>query len=79
MWKRGTDTETNLFGYDTAGAMAWSKSPFFHMIEHGIPALRRRLDGPDAVLDFGVLNDIRGQGNTDYLNAAFHRKLKNII
>ena len=36
MWKRGQDAETNLFGYDTAGAMAWGKSPFFHMIEHGI-------------------------------------------
>ena len=66
MWKRGTKAETNLFGYDTAGAMAWSKSPFFHMIEHRIPALRRRLDEPGAALDFGVLKDIRDQGNTDY-------------
>ena len=36
MWKRGQDAETNLFGYDTAGAMVWGKSPFFHIIEHGI-------------------------------------------
>ena len=66
MWKRGAATETNLFGHDTAGAMAWSKSPFFHMIERGIPAIRRRLDGPDEVLDFSVLEIIRDQGNTDY-------------
>ena len=37
LWRPGQDTQTSLFGYDAAGAMAWGKSPFFHMIQNHIP------------------------------------------
>jgi adenylate cyclase len=46
--------------------MAWNQSPFFHMIEHRQPTMRRRLGDPDAALEFSVLEDIRDQGNTDH-------------
>lgn len=46
MWKRGQNISTNLFGYDTSGAMAWNQSPFFSMIKHRQPTMRRRLDDP---------------------------------
>ena len=67
LWKRGKATRTDVFGYDMAGATAWGKSPFHHMIEHGEFTMRRALAGPDAVFDFPVLEDIRDQGGTDYL------------
>ncbi len=43
------------------------ESPFFHLIINGIPFLRRRLTGPDALLDFNVLPNLRDEGATDYL------------
>jgi adenylate cyclase len=78
MWKRGQDINTNLFGYDTAGAMAWNQSPFFHMIKHHNPTMRRRLDEPSAALEFSVLEDIRDQGNTDYFACMVHFEVAEI-
>jgi adenylate cyclase len=46
---------------------AWRRSPAFHMVETGVPFLRRRLTGSEAVLDFPLLVELRDQGATDYL------------
>ncbi len=48
----------------------WLASPFRHMIEHGLPSLRRRLVGPHAQLDFEILSALRDRGGTDYLGFA---------
>lgn len=66
LWRPGQDTRTSLFGYDQAGAMAWEKSPFFHMIENQVPTLRRELTDADGPLEFSVLDELRDQGLTDY-------------
>ncbi len=42
-------------------------NPFYHMIKTRTPLLRRRLTGPEALLDFPVLAEFREQGATDYL------------
>lgn len=42
-------------------------SPLYHMVEHRVPFLRRRLTGDDALLDFPVMTELRDQGATDYL------------
>ncbi|MCG8510103.1 MAG: adenylate/guanylate cyclase domain-containing protein [Rhodospirillales bacterium] len=49
---------------------AWKRSPFYHMLNTGVPFLRRRLDGPDALLDFPILPEIKEKGATDYLAYA---------
>ena len=51
---------------DTA-AEDWRRSPAYHMIETRTPFLRRRLTGPEALIDFAVLQDYRDRGATDYL------------
>ena len=66
LWRPGQNTQTSLFGYDTAGAMAWDKSPFYHMIKNEILTLRRSLADPDERLEFSVLDELRNQGLTDY-------------
>jgi adenylate cyclase len=43
------------------------RSPMFHMLKTQIPYLRRRLTGPEAVLDFPVLEELHDAGGTDYL------------
>lgn len=44
----------------------WQDSPFSHLVKHKLPSLRRHLAGPDAVIDFPVLAELRDQGMTDY-------------
>src|SRR4051794_10102240 len=52
-------------------AASWRRSPFYHLLETGGSALRRRLvDGDPA--DFPILEELRSQGQNDYL-ALVHR------
>jgi adenylate cyclase len=45
----------------------WRQSPMNHMLSTRIPFLRRRLVGEEALLDFPVCHDLRGQGGSDYV------------
>ena len=44
----------------------WAESPFNHLVKNKLPSIRRRLAGPDAVVDFPMLAELRDQGMTDY-------------
>ena len=44
----------------------WAESPFHHLVKNKLPSIRRRLAGPDAVIDFPMLAELRDQGMTDY-------------
>ena len=48
-------------------AAAFKRGPHGWMLGAGVSYLRRRLTGPDALLDFPVLADLRDHGATDYL------------
>ena len=52
-------------------AESWRRSPFYHLLETGGSALRRRLARGDPA-DFPILEELRAQGQTDYL-ALVHR------
>lgn len=45
----------------------WLRSPMHHMLQSGIPYLRRRLAGPEAVTDFEWLDTLRDEGITDFV------------
>lgn len=45
----------------------WLRSPFYHVLQHDLDRLRRRLTGENALLDFDILEELREQGYTDYL------------
>lgn len=45
----------------------WLRSPFYHVLQNDLDRLRRRLTGPNALLDFDILNELKEQGFTDYL------------
>ena len=45
----------------------WQVSPFSYMLERNLFALRRRLTGPEAEVDFPLLEAFRDQGATDYV------------
>ena len=66
-WWRGKGAKLEQYYHSTAGGEGWLKSPFYRVLTRGLPRLRRRLDGPEAFLDFDVLKEFAAQGYTDYL------------
>jgi adenylate cyclase len=52
-------------------AEKWRRSPFSHLLDSGGSMLRRRI-GPEHPADFDVLEELRAEGNTDYV-ALLHR------
>jgi len=67
-WRRGESIEIVRFPHhDGPEPEQWLKSPHYHMIQHRIPTMRRRLIGPETLLDFPVLEELRDDGGSDYL------------
>jgi adenylate cyclase len=44
----------------------WQDSPFSVLTKNNLPSIRRRLVGPEAVVDFPMLQELRDEGMTDY-------------
>jgi adenylate cyclase len=66
-WRRNTALEVESYAYDPGGPPPrWRQSPQFHMLHHRLSTLRRRLTGPDALLDFDLMRDLADQGATDF-------------
>jgi adenylate cyclase len=66
-WWLGRGAKLEQYYHSSAGNEEWLASPFYHVLSKGLPRLRRRLDGENALLDFPVLKAIVDQGYTDYL------------
>lgn len=49
----------------------WRRSTYYHLLQSGDHMLRRKI-GPDHPADFTILEDLRSEGQTDYL-ALIHR------
>ena len=75
-WSRGENevkpgTEYGRISEGGDAAEKWSRSTFRHLLDTGGSMLRRRI-GPDIAADFPILDDLRAEGQTDYL-ALIHR------
>ena len=66
-WAPGGGLTERLFQREHASEQVWQESPPQHLIRTRTPFLRRRLTGPEALLDFPVLREFRDEGGTDYL------------
>jgi adenylate cyclase len=49
------------------GMRKWRESPFYHLEESGEPHLRVRMVGLNGSHPFPIINDLAGEGYTDYL------------
>lgn len=67
VWSLGKGIETTYHVHDSVNRDAWQSSPLRYVLTHRLPALRRRLVGDSAVLDFPVLEALAESGMTDYL------------
>jgi adenylate cyclase len=68
LWQAGTGVTTSEALFDILETDDYRKSPFTTVYATRKP-LRRRLADADCPADFGILNDLRAEGVTDY--AAF--------
>jgi adenylate cyclase len=66
-WLREEGVQRAEIAYEESTSPEWQRSPFHHMLETDNFALRRRLAGPDARVDFPLLEEFREQGATDYV------------
>lgn len=70
-WRRGMGIETEGHQHGTTdGSEEWRHSPFYQILMTGVPFIRRHLTGPEALLDFPILDDLAEAGATDYLALA---------
>lgn len=70
VWLLGEQAELRQFEHQDAVSDEWKRSPMRHMLENNVSLLRRRLTGPGATLDFGIVEELANRGYTDYLVMA---------
>ncbi len=70
VWRRGQPAELRQFVHQDVATDAWVKSPMRFLVENGIPVMRRRLTGPQKILDYDILREFAEEGFTDYLLMA---------
>ncbi len=66
-WLRESGAEVDAYEHRAEEPDRWLNSPLYHMVSTRVPLLRRRLAGPEALIDFPVLEEYRAAGATDYL------------
>ena len=69
VWRRGAEIERIDRVHGTEMTSTYLDSPI-RVLYEGAAALRRRLEGPDAQLDFPILKELRAEGATDYVAMA---------
>lgn len=70
LWVRGVGTEFEQFVHQDEVSDQWLVSPMAYMLDNHVAELRRNLDGPNMLLDFPILDEIKAEGCTDYLVLA---------
>ncbi|MGZ0190296.1 MAG: hypothetical protein ACKVH0_20220, partial [Alphaproteobacteria bacterium] len=67
VWTRGEAVRSMEHMHGAGSSEIWRRSPFYFMIQNDLSVLRRKLVGPETLLDFNVLDDLHAEGMTDYL------------
>jgi adenylate cyclase len=67
LWRPGQPVELEQFAHQDMDTEAWLKSPYRFVLASGVQILRRKLTGPDRLLDFPVLAELADKGYTDYV------------
>ncbi len=69
MWEQNAGLEIIDRQYTPKRTDIYLDSPI-RIIADGVEAVRRRLDGPNAQLDFPIVRELKARGATDYLGVA---------
>jgi adenylate cyclase len=69
-WEPDSALYHTQFDHTWRRRSAWTDSPLRHMIMEHLPRMRRVLKGPQAVVDFPVLEELAERGFTDWYGAV---------
>lgn len=66
-WRRGQGLQVDAYRHRTSNVQSdrFLRSPFYHLLKHGLDHLRRRLDSGGSA-EFPIFDDLRAEGLTDY-------------
>ncbi len=67
IWVHPDNLEISKFPHSDTVSEEFRRSPQYDMLKTLIPYLRRHLVGPEALLDYPILTELRDAGGTDYL------------
>jgi adenylate cyclase len=65
-WRDTGKSQKVMIAHEIGELIPYSDNPV-RRVQEGRETLRRRLDGPEALLDFAVLSELKARGATDYL------------
>lgn len=77
-WTLGGKTQLYQYRHDAVSTGAFEASPFHHVLVNRLHRLRRRLTGPETMVDFPVLKELKAEGFTDYLMTAAKLAIANV-
>jgi len=66
IWQRGGQMKSTRFSIDSDVNSDWQRSTIRHMLDTREFEFRRRLEGPEAEIDFAILADLAAEGMTEY-------------
>lgn len=67
IWKRDQNVVLAQYPHREKESEEWQKSPLKHLLDSGLDLMRRRLSGPQALIDFQLLEKLASEGYSDYL------------
>ncbi len=70
IWRQGQSVVMEQHHHREEETEEWLRSPLKHLLDSNLDLMRRRLTGPQAMVDFPLLEDLRQEGYTDYLAMA---------
>lgn len=73
IWNEGETAQLEQFAHQDEASDAWNRSPLKFVIDNKIELFRRELTGPNALVDFNLLEELKAEGYTDFvlLTTAF--------
>lgn len=78
-WEPEESLAETKFDHTWQNTTAWTGSPLRHMILSHLPRMRRRLHGPEAVLDFPLFQELAARGLTEWYGAISPFETESIL
>lgn len=70
IWDEGKPAVLEQFEHQDQESEAWGRSPLKYVVDRELEVLRRPLSGPNELIDFQLLKELKEEGYTDFLLLA---------
>jgi len=67
IWNHGQSASLEQFKHEDQASEAWNRSPLKYTADQQLEIFRRQLTGPNELVDFDLLKDLKEEGYTDFV------------